>query len=47
MRFSNDLDRSAERLDALLGVGRSLDVVARDLYAGRRRCRLYLSLIHI
>lgn len=41
MRFSNDLDRSAERLDALLGVGRSLDVVARDLYAGRRRCRLY------
>ena len=41
MRLSKDFDRNAERLDKLLGVGRSLDVIARDFYAGRRRCRLY------
>lgn len=41
MRLSNDFRRNAERLDALLGVGRSFDVIVRDLYAGRRRCRVY------
>ncbi len=41
MRLSIDFARNAERLDALLGVGRCFDVVARDLYAGRRRCRVY------
>ena len=41
MRLTMDHDRDAQRLDALLGVGRSFDVVARDFYAGRRRCRLY------
>ena len=41
MLFSNEFDRNVERLDALLGVGRCFDVVARDLYAGRRRCRVY------
>ena len=42
MLLSNDFDRNVQRLDALLGVGRSFDAVARDLYAGRRRCRVYL-----
>ena len=41
MLFSNDFDRNVKQLDRVLGVGRSLDVVARDLYAGRRRCRVY------
>ncbi len=41
MHFSNDFDRSVRQLDAVLGVGRCFDVVARDLYAGRRRCRVY------
>ncbi len=41
MRLSNDFDRNVERLDALLGVGRCFDVAARELYAGRRRCRVY------
>ncbi len=36
-----DLARNAARLDALLGVGRSFDMIARDLCAGGRRCRLY------
>ena len=41
MRLTNDFARNAERLDLLLGVERSFDVVARDLFAGRRRCRVY------
>ncbi|MBQ7713723.1 MAG: spore germination protein [Oscillospiraceae bacterium] len=41
MRFESELERSAERLDALLGVGRCYDVIARDLRAGGRRCRVY------
>ena len=41
MLFSRDFDRSVEQLDRVLGVGRSFDIVARDLYAGRRRCRVY------
>ena len=41
MLFSNDFDRNAARLDALLGTERCYDVVSRDLYAGRRRCRVY------
>ncbi|MBE6909248.1 MAG: spore germination protein [Ruminococcaceae bacterium] len=41
MRLSDDFSRNAQRLDALLGVGRSFDVVSRDFFAGRRRCRLY------
>lgn len=41
MLLSNDYARNVRQLDALLGVERCFDVVARDLYAGRRRCRLY------
>ena len=41
MLLSNDFSGNAARLDALLGVGRCFDVVTRELYAGRRRCRLY------
>jgi len=41
MLFSDDLTRNAALLDELLGVGRSFDMVARDLYAGVRRCRVY------
>lgn len=41
MLFSEDHSRNADLLDRLLGVGRSFDVVARDLYAGARRCRVY------
>ena len=41
MLLTNDFARSAGLLDRLLGVGRCFDVVARDLYAGGRRCRVY------
>ena len=41
MLFSNDFQRNAERLDALLGTERCYDVISRDLYAGRRHCRVY------
>ena len=41
MLFSKDFDHNAKQLDRVLGVGRSFDIVARDLYAGRRRCRVY------
>lgn len=41
MRLCRDFDRNAAQLDALLGVGRSLDVISRDFFAGRRRCRAY------
>ena len=41
MRLTDNYEQNVRRLDALLGVGRSFDAVARDLYAGRRRCRLY------
>ena len=40
-QLSADFDRNAAALDALLGVGRSCDLIARDLLAGGRRCRLY------
>lgn len=41
MRFSNDFDRNAAQLDALLGTERSCDVISRDLLSGGRRCRVY------
>lgn len=41
MELSGDYTHNTRRLDTLLGVGRSFDVIARDLYVGRRRCRLY------
>jgi len=41
MRFSDDFDQNAARLDALLGVGRCFDVLGRDFRAGGRRCRIY------
>ena len=41
MLFSADYDRSVALLDSLVGVGRSFDAVARNLYAGERRCRVY------
>ena len=39
--FSDDFQRNARRLDELLGVGRCYDLIARNLYAGGRRCRVY------
>ncbi len=41
MLVSNDFDRNVRQFDTVLGVGRCFDMVARDLYAGRRRCRVY------
>ena len=41
MLFFNDFEYNVRRLDALLGTERCFDMVARDLYAGRRRCRVY------
>lgn len=41
MDLTRDFTDNAARLDALLGAGRCFDMIARDLYAGRRRCRLY------
>ena len=39
--LSRDFARNTARFDALLGVGRCFDMIARDLVAGGRRCRLY------
>jgi len=39
--LSRNFERDAARFDALLGVDRCFDVVARDLRAGERRCRLW------
>ena len=41
MWLSADFTRNVVRFDELLGVERCFDMVARDLYAGRRRCRVY------
>ncbi len=41
MLLTKDFDCSVRQLDRVLGVGHCFDVVARDLYAGRRRCRVY------
>lgn len=41
MLFFENYSHNVGLLDRLLGVGRSFDVVARDLYAGARRCRVY------
>ena len=39
--LSRDFARNTARFDALLGVGHCFDMIARDLVAGGRRCRLY------
>ena len=39
--LGTDFAQNAARLDTLLGVGRCFDVIARDLYTGERRCRIY------
>ena len=41
MRFSEDFDRCAAELDALLGTDRCCDAIARSLISGGRRCRVY------
>ena len=41
MLLSNDFEYNVRRFDALLGTERCFDMIARDLYAGRRRCRVY------
>ena len=41
-QLSQDYQKNAAALDALLGVGRSFDMIARDLYAGERRCRMWV-----
>ena len=41
-RLSNDYQKNVQRLDALLGVGRSCDIVSRDYVIGGRRGRLWV-----
>lgn len=41
-RLTGEYQSDARRLDALLGVDRCFDMVARDLTAGGRRCRLWV-----
>ena len=41
MFLTDDFTQNARRLDELLGTERCFDVTARDLLAGRRRCRVY------
>jgi len=40
--LSGNLAENSRALDELLGVGRSYDVISRDLYMGSRRGRLYV-----
>ena len=40
-QLKRDFAANRERLDALLGKGRCFDLIARDLLAGGRRCRVY------
>ena len=41
-QLTDKLQDNQAALDALLGVGRSYDVIARDLWIGSRRARLYV-----
>ena len=41
MFLTDDFTQNTRRLDELLGTERCFDVTARDLLAGRRRCRVY------
>ena len=41
-QLKKELAENRQALDALLGVGRNYDVIARDLTLGRRRGRLYV-----
>ena len=41
-RLTGNFARDAQRLDELLSVGRCFDMIARDLTAGGRRCRLWV-----
>ena len=40
-QITSDYQKNVKALDELLGVGRCFDLIARDLYAGQRRCRIY------
>ncbi len=41
-RLTGHFELDVRTLDALLGVERCFDMIARDLVAGGRRCRLYV-----
>lgn len=41
-RLTGHFEQDVRTLDALLGVERCFDMIARDLVAGGRRCRLYV-----
>ena len=41
-RLTGQFEQDARTLDGLLGVDRCFDMIARDLVAGGRRCRLYV-----
>ena len=41
-KFSKDYMENVQALDALLGVGRSCDMVSRDYLIGGRRARLWV-----
>ena len=41
-QFTTDFEQNVRELDDLLGVGRSFDMIARDLLIGGRRCRLWV-----
>ena len=41
-KISNDYRENVRVLDGLLGVGRSCDMVCRDLYVGGRRARFWV-----
>ena len=41
-RLTGNFEQDVRALDGLLGVGRCFDMIARDLVAGGRRCRLWV-----
>ena len=41
-QLEKQLENNQRALDALLGVGRNYDVIARDLTLGSRRGRIYV-----
>ena len=41
-QLTGNYERDVRALDGLLGVGRCFDMIARDLLAGGRRCRLWV-----
>ena len=41
-QLTSSLAENQKALDTLLGVGRNYDVIARDIYIGQRKGRLYV-----